>query len=327
VNSDLAGWVAAVRRGVAAAAPDAGPFAQHVSVLTVTGSTSDDVARAALDGAPEGYTVIAAEQTAGRGRRGAAWHSPATCGLYLSTLLRPERWPVVRTDPSSTVPSLVTLMAGVAVISAIDDVCQTRAELKWPNDVMVRGEQPGRSGSGESPAASREVESGYRESGLERLDAQAGRQTAWRKLAGILAEGASEGGALRHVVLGIGVNLRRSDAPADVAARMIALDQLSRCVAASLEVLPLLVHALLGHVRRGVALLAVGAGDEVRTRWREHAPSAEGTVVRWLAKGEMRSGRSAGIDDTGALRVRLDDGTHTTVHGGELEWCLEDGER
>jgi BirA family transcriptional regulator, biotin operon repressor / biotin---[acetyl-CoA-carboxylase] ligase len=304
VNSDLAGWVAAVRSGVAAAAPDAGPFAQHVSVLSITGSTSDDVARAALDGAPEGYTVIAAEQTAGRGRRGASWHSPATCGLYLSTLLRPERWPIVRTDPASPAPSLVTLMAGVAVISAIADVFQMRAELKWPNDVMVRGDQ-----------------------GLGAREAQGSRETAWRKLAGILAEGASEGGALRHVVLGIGVNLQRSDAPADVAARMIALDESSRCVTAPLEVLPLLVSALLGHVRRGVALLAVGAAEEVRTRWREHAPSAEGTVVRWLAQGEMRSGRSAGIDDTGALRVRLDDGTHTTVHGGELEWCLEDGER
>ena len=139
VSTDLATWLAAVRSGVAAAGVDAGAFGQHVSVLTTTGSTNDDVARAAFDGAPEGYTVIAGEQTAGRGRRGAAWYSPAAHGLYLSTLLRPDRWTAVRTDPASPASTLVTLMAGVAVVSAIGDVCQSSAaELKWPNDVMVR---------------------------------------------------------------------------------------------------------------------------------------------------------------------------------------------
>ena len=80
---------------------------------------------------------------------------------------------------------------------------------------------------------------------------------------------------------------------------------------------------MLRHVCRGVDLLARGAADEVRTRWLRHAPSVEGTPVSWHAHGERRRGHSAGIDDTGALRVRLADGAHVTVHGGDIEWHLE----
>ena len=252
---------------------EAGAFGQHVSVLTTTGSTNDDVARAAIDGAPEGYTVIAGEQTAGRGRRGAAWHSPAAHGLYLSTLLRPDRWTAVRADPASPASSLVTLMAGVAVVSAVGDVCQSRR----------RAEMAQRRHGAPWPSASASAFDGVRATPRESA-CEVG--PAWRKLAGILAEGASEGGALRTVVLGIGVNLHRCEAPADVAARMIALDDLMPTGVAAPAALSSLVSAVLGHVRRGVDLLARGAADEVRTRWRRHAPSVEGTAVRWHAHGE-----------------------------------------
>ena len=313
MSTDLASWLAAVRSGVAAASVDAGVFGQHVSVLTTTGSTNDDVARAAFAGAPEGYTVIAAEQTAGRGRRGAAWHSPAGHGLYLSTLLRPDRWTAVRTDPASPASTLVTLMAGVAVVSAIGDVCPSPAvELKWPNDVMVRCGAEGLDGRDGSPGRpARALQRGA---------------PAWRKLGGILAEGASDGGTLRTVVLGIGVNLHRCEAPPDVAARMISLDDLMPTRTASPATLTSLVSAVLTHLRRGVELLARGAAEDVRIRWRRLSPSVDGTAVRWHAHGETRHGRAAGIDDTGALRVRLDDGAQITVHGGEIEWQLEDRE-
>ena len=122
------------------------------------------------------------------------------------------------------------------------------------------------------------------------------------------------------------MNLHRCEAPADVAARMITLDDLMPTGVAAPATLSSLVSAVLRHVRRGVDLLARGAADDVRARWRRHAPSVEGTAVRWHAHGETRRGHAAGIDDTGALRVRLEDGAHVTVHGGEIEWHLEDRE-
>lgn len=298
---NLSAWLAAVRDGVAEAVPRAGAFAQHVSVRATTGSTNDDVARAALEGAPEGYTVIAGEQTAGRGRRGASWHSPAAHGLYLSTLLRPDRWAAVRSDAASPVPSLVTLMAGVAVVSAIGDIGDAPVELKWPNDVMVRGGRPSVVGLGPSNAT----------------------EPPWRKLAGILAEGASDGGRLRTVVLGIGLNVRRSEAPADVAARMIALDDVLPVADGPAHVsVRALVAALLVRLHEGAALLAAGLVDEIREQWRRCAPSVEGTRVRWQADGVQCEGHAAGIDASGALRVRVP-GSHRLVHGGDVEWMLE----
>ena len=60
-----------------------------VHVVGRTSSTNDEVRRLAAGGAPEGTVVVAEEQTAGRGRLGAAWHSPGGSGLYLSVLFRP----------------------------------------------------------------------------------------------------------------------------------------------------------------------------------------------------------------------------------------------
>src|SRR5207248_784758 len=61
--------------------------------------------------APEGICVRAEMQTAGRGRMGRSWHSPAGAGFYFSILLRPQL-------PASSSP-LLTLMAAVAVAEAI----------------------------------------------------------------------------------------------------------------------------------------------------------------------------------------------------------------
>jgi len=199
-------------------------------------------------------------------------------------------------------------MAGTAVLSAVHDVCTTTAELKWPNDVMVRTVRP--SSIGAHPT---DVDGG-----------EAMAMPPWRKLAGILAEGASEHGVLRSVVLGIGVNVRAAHAPPEVSARMVSLDTLLPSdTAVGPAPVSSLVCALLVRLREGVDLLAGGSLDEVRARWRRHAPSVEGTAVRWHHHGKVRSGRTAGIDEIGALRVCLDDGGEATVHGGEMEWLLE----
>ena len=324
MTPDLPAFLDAVRLGVAAAVPRAGVFARQVLVLERTGSTNDDVARAARTGAPEGYTVIAAQQTAGRGRRGASWHSPAGAGLYLSTLLRPENWKSLRLDSASPAASLVTLMAGVAVVSALRDIGASAVELKWPNDVMVRTFE-GRAGPPRRTRAGALERRPYRrESSLESGTYDRNSDVPWRKLAGILAEGASEAGVLRTVVLGIGINVSRSDAPEEVAARMIALDELDT-FPDDVEGgrLGRVVTALLERLREGHDLLARGTSDEIVQRWRAVAPSVDGTPVCWHHQGVMHRGRAAGVEATGALRVRTDDGRDLVVHGGDVEWLLE----
>jgi BirA family biotin operon repressor/biotin-[acetyl-CoA-carboxylase] ligase len=85
----------------------------------------DEAARAADAQAPAGYVAIAAQQTAGRGRRGHAWSSPAGAGLYFSYLARPTRH-----------IELVTLAAGVGVRDGVIAATGLVPHLKWPNDLL-----------------------------------------------------------------------------------------------------------------------------------------------------------------------------------------------
>ena len=91
-------------------------------------STMDAASALAQQGARHGVVVVADEQTAGRGRRGATWQSPAGAGLYFSFIARPR-------DAAAT--SLVTLAAGVAVREGIERASGLAADLKWPNDLIV----------------------------------------------------------------------------------------------------------------------------------------------------------------------------------------------
>lgn len=104
------------------------PFASDVRWLARTASTMDLV-QAAAETAPEGLLVVADEQTAGRGRRGRVWASPAGAGLYFSALLRPPRQP--------SAMALLTLAMGVGVAEGVAAATGLRTELKWPNDVLV----------------------------------------------------------------------------------------------------------------------------------------------------------------------------------------------
>ena len=90
-------------------------------------STNDEVRRRALTGEAEGLVLVAERQTAGRGRRGAAWFSPPGESLAFSILLRPA-------EPKVLWPRLA-LAAGLAVAEALG----SQAGVKWPNDVWIRG--------------------------------------------------------------------------------------------------------------------------------------------------------------------------------------------
>ncbi len=121
-------------------------------------STMSTAKELAFSGCPDGTVIIAGEQGSGRGRLGKCWSSPRG-GLWLSIILRPQLL--------AQEISLMTLAAGIGVCSAIGKHCGLHAQLKWPNDVLIRG----------------------------------------KKVCGILAEGSISSGRFEYVVLGLGVNL------------------------------------------------------------------------------------------------------------------------
>lgn len=92
-------------------------------------STNDLLKTMARDGAPEGTVVVAAEQTAGRGRLGRSFHAPNRLGLYFSLLLRPN-------CPAEQLLHL-TCAAGVAAVTAVQSLSGTRPRIKWTNDLVI----------------------------------------------------------------------------------------------------------------------------------------------------------------------------------------------
>lgn len=100
-------------------------------VLSETDSTNSACRRLALEGAPDGTVVLADCQTAGRGRRGRSFQSPAGKGLFFSILWRPD------CAPEQLLP--LTALSAVAVCRAIRRLCGAQAQIKWPNDLVLSG--------------------------------------------------------------------------------------------------------------------------------------------------------------------------------------------
>jgi BirA family biotin operon repressor/biotin-[acetyl-CoA-carboxylase] ligase len=95
-------------------------------------STNDELRVLAEQGMGEGLVLVADEQTAGRGRRGAVWISPKGENLAFSILLKP------RADKALWYR--LSLVAGLAVAEALESFVPL-AEIKWPNDVRVGGKK------------------------------------------------------------------------------------------------------------------------------------------------------------------------------------------
>lgn len=109
---------------VAADFPD--PF--RLLIRESVESTNDELRKLALGGAPDGLILLAETQTAGRGRRGAAWFSQSGDSLAFSILVRPEQ-------PVALWPRLA-LATGLAVAEALEGWA-LQPGIKWPNDVWL----------------------------------------------------------------------------------------------------------------------------------------------------------------------------------------------
>jgi BirA family biotin operon repressor/biotin-[acetyl-CoA-carboxylase] ligase len=106
-----------------------------IHYLEETPSTQEVARALAADGAPQGTVVIAERQSAGRGRMGRGWHSPPGVNLYMTVILRPR---IALAEVAR-----LSLVAGVAVAEAVETVAPGLVQLKWPNDVWLRGRKAG----------------------------------------------------------------------------------------------------------------------------------------------------------------------------------------
>jgi BirA family biotin operon repressor/biotin-[acetyl-CoA-carboxylase] ligase len=151
-------------------------FDSHLHHFYKIGSTNTTAMAAAAKGAPEGSVFLAEEQTAGRGRGANSWQSPQSTGIYCSVILRPAL------PPSDVL--VLSLATGLAVQAAIKQIdSRVKADLKWPNDVLIDG----------------------------------------NKVCGILAEMNAEATRVRYIVVGIGINVNQATFPKELAATSLRL--------------------------------------------------------------------------------------------------------
>ncbi len=104
-----------------------------IRVYKTVDSTNLVAKQWAHDGAQEVSVVIANEQTAGRGRMGRSFYSPANSGIYMSIILRPNL-------PAQT-GVLITSLIAVTVCEAIERVHGISPQIKWVNDIYINGKK------------------------------------------------------------------------------------------------------------------------------------------------------------------------------------------
>lgn len=232
-----------------------------------------------------GHIVVADTQTAGKGRRGRSWESPAGKNIYFSLILKP--------DISPDKAPMLTLVMAMAVLRALEEVMNGtdivmpgdtivgeqakyhhKVGIKWPNDLVING----------------------------------------KKICGILTEMSLEKNRIGHVVIGVGINVENQDFPEELVDKATSLEaecgqafsrnhilqEIMRFFEEEYERF-LLTEDLSGIVERYNACLI--------NRDRE---------VRVLDPQGEYNGVARGIDNSGELIVELADGTLTNVYAGEV---------
>lgn len=100
----------------------------QVALFDEAPSTMDVAHELAAAGAPAGTLVLADRQSAGRGRAGKGWSSPAGSGVWLTLVERPR-------DPA--VLEVLSLRLGLRAAPVLDRWAPAPVRLKWPNDLYV----------------------------------------------------------------------------------------------------------------------------------------------------------------------------------------------
>lgn len=133
---------------------------------------------------------------------------------------------------------------------------------------------------------------------------------ARRKLAGILAEACGDA-----VVAGYGINVTATSFPPDLRDRATSIEsELGRAADR-----PALLAESLAALAARYADLLEGRFDAILDAWRRRAPSTHGARVTWTTPAGPVTGVTAGIDDEGALLVRVGERIERIV-AGELKW-------
>ncbi len=112
-----------------------GDFGKEIVFRETIDSTNTLATELAEKGVAHGTLVLADNQTKGKGRLGRMWLSPPKSNIYMSIILRPEIAPKDAT--------MLTMMSAVAAANAVRKATGLKADIKWPNDLLVSDKKLG----------------------------------------------------------------------------------------------------------------------------------------------------------------------------------------
>lgn len=240
---------------------------RDIQVFEQTTSTNDVVEKLARDGVREGAVVFAESQTKGRGRLGRKWMSPTRKGLWFSVLLRPNLQPIETTQ--------LTVISATALRRAIKTITGLSAEIKWPNDLLLRG----------------------------------------KKTAGILTEMSAELDRVRHVILGIGLDVNQSAEEFPTELRAIATS-LAAEAGEKFSRAELAVE-ILRELDFDYARICSGKFAVVADEWEAACVTIGRNVTVHVGDRNFR-GHAESLDDDGALLIRTEHGHLERIVGGDV---------
>lgn len=260
------GYCLAEENDILSAVAIAGAIEHRIKGLSVfvhreIDSTNDEAKRQ-ITGGREGVCLVVSDaQTAGRGRQGKSFFSPAGAGIYM-TLAFPSRLPL-------TAAVSVTTAAAVAVFRAIRDETGLETEIKWVNDLYLDG----------------------------------------KKVCGILTEAISdfEAGEVRHLIVGVGLNLYPAEYPADIVH-----------IATPLNVKHVNRNRMIARIvdRLLECLGTLGTGAHLDT-YRRHS-MVLGREITYYRNGVATAARAIDIDEDGWLVIKHQDGSQDVLNSGEI---------
>ena len=246
-------------------------------------STNDEAKSGGLAGAKDGTVYITDLQTKGRGRMGKDWHCEEKKGIAMSILLRPS------IAPSQVMP--LSLLTGLCVCKALEEMTGLPFQVKWPNDVVISG----------------------------------------KKVAGMLIEMSTIGEMVQFLVIGIGINVNNTVFPDDLAsvATSVFLEQSGRDLSRQALVCKVLRHFEQGYGRwmkeadEGYETNdADGAAGRPRTvsmvdEYKSRCVNL-GKQVSVHQRESVYTGIAKDITPAGELVILLPDGKERIVMSGEV---------
>ncbi len=168
---------------------------------------------------------------------------------------------------------LLSLAAGLAVRAAVTEIAQLPVDLKWPNDLLLGG----------------------------------------KKFCGILVEMNAEATRVRHLVIGVGINVNQTKLPAELREIATSLKIETGTEWSRVELCAALLKSL-DREYRGLLNDGVAARASVLKRFEESSSSARGRKVR-VEDGTGLEGITEGLDARGFLQVRTPEGLRTVLSG------------